>query len=273
MHDEMQAMIRRFRSGTTVTNRIKNIQQPRGGYIHPKMLQDSVRDDGKTLCEENIHPSIAGLAVDYLTRYIITKDPGDAFRIPLKGGHRANKEDEVRGYISKIKGLDDDSIENACRACLFDSYFRAGIPPSIEPSQMNVDRCTCGNIRIMVNRSQAFLEEYGPITESGPGFPGGYTDTVCSGDGDFLTVDTIWDFKVSKNPPTKNHTLQLAMYYIMGKHSRDRNFNTVTKIGIFNPRLNIVYTLDMGSVPRETMRAIETDVIGYKGSECLYRCR
>ena len=40
-------------------------------------------------------------------------------------------------------------------------------------------------------------------------------------------------------------------------------------IGIFNPRLNIVYTLDMSEVPKETMRWIEVWVIGYKESECI----
>ena len=93
--------------------------------------------------------------------------------------------------------------------------------------------------------------------------------TSPRGDGDYLTESTIWDFKVSKNIPTKEHTLQLAMYYIMGKHSTDSHFDTVRNIGIFNPRLNIVYALDMSKVPKETMRRIEIKVIGYEESECI----
>ena len=41
-------------------------------------------------------------------------------------------------------------------------------------------------------------------------FPGGYTSTITVGDGDFMTQDGIWDIKVSKNPPTKEHTLQVS---------------------------------------------------------------
>ena len=32
----------------------------------------------------------------------------------------------------------------------------------------------------------------------------------------------------------------------------------------FNPRLNSVYLLSMGSVPKDVIREIETDVIGYR---------
>ena len=47
-------------------------------------------------------------------------------------------------------------------------------------------------------------------------FEGGYTNIVSSGDGDYLTEDTLWDFKVSKEEPKSKYTLQLLMYYIMG---------------------------------------------------------
>ena len=45
-----------------------------------------------------------------------------------------------------------------------------------------------------------FWEDYGPIVKDGFTFePNGYTEIVNSGDGDYLTADTIWDFKVSKS--------------------------------------------------------------------------
>ena len=48
----------------------------------------------------------------------------------------------------------------------------------------------------MVLRSLAFIENYGPIIKDGFTFEGGYTDIVSSGDGDYLTENTLWDFKV-----------------------------------------------------------------------------
>lgn len=250
--------------GMSVTRKARSVKQPRGGYIHPQRLKMSTLSDGKELGPENIDPSIVGLAVDYLTRYIMGAELSEAFVISVMGGMKAGKAMEVAEFMAGIKGLDDESIENACRTCMFDSYYRAGKPPSMEPNQIHVDKQTCENIRTMVNRSKTFFEKYGPIIESGPSFPGAYTDVVKAGDGDYLTKDTIWDFKVSKNPPTKEQTLQLAMYYIMGKHSTNSNFESVTKIGIFNPRKNKVYTFDMNNLEIENYNLIEKNIIGYK---------
>ena len=70
----------------------------------------------------------------------------------------------------------------------------------------NPDSYTIQNIQTMVKRSVAFWDKYGPIVKDGFTFePYGYTQTVNSGDGDFLTRDTIWDFKVSKSKPTNRH--------------------------------------------------------------------
>ena len=69
----------------------------------------------------------------------------------------------------------------------------------------NPDSQTIENIRIMVNRSLEFWQKYGPVTVDGFTFEDeGYTETVDSGDGDYLTSDTMWDFKVSKSKLTKS---------------------------------------------------------------------
>lgn len=78
-----------------------------------------------------------------------------------------------------------------------------------------------------------------------------------------MTVDTLWDFKVSKAKPTNKHTLQLLMYWIMGQHSGQEIFKEIKYIGIFNPRLNTVYKLSLNSIPNEVIRRIEDEVICY----------
>ncbi len=116
----------------------------------------------------------------------------------------------------------------------------------------------------MVERSIKFWDEYGPITKDGFTFePSGYTNTVNAGDGDYLTFDTLWDFKVSKRKPTSKHTLQLIMYWIMGQHSGQKIFKNISKLGIFNPRLNTVYTIDINDIPQETIKIIEDEIICY----------
>lgn len=264
---------------SSVTNRIKEIKQPRGGYIKPSQFTENIYDDGKVLGEENVHASIIGLAVDYLTRFLSGVDITEAFRISIKGYQikmrlsgkdTLNKEQkkgiEIESLIKNIKGLDDSSIICACKAATYDVWLRnpAGAMRANGAEDINPDKQTIENIRIMVERSLLFWQTYGPVTIEGFTFEqDGYTHTVDSGDGDYLTADTMWDFKVSKTKPKSTHTLQLLMYWIMGQHSGKEEFKNITTLGMFNPRLNTVYRLNISEVPAEVIKIVEDEVICY----------
>lgn len=257
----------------SVTERIKNVKQPRGGYLKPSELLTIDLNDGKILNdEENIHASVIGMAVDYLTRFVMGANLEEAFKISIMGAGMAKKlgvntaEKEAKMYLSGIKGVDDNSIINACKMVTFDVWFRNPTAAMLSKNakETNPDKATIDNIRTMVERSVEFFKEYGPIIVDGFTFePNGYTAMVSSGDGDFLTVDTLWDFKVSKTKPTNKHTLQLLMYWIMGQHSGKEEYKSITKLGIFNPRLNTVYLFDVNKVPCVTIAEIEETVICY----------
>lgn len=70
----------------SVTKRIGEIKQPKGGYIKPSAFKKFEIHDGIVLNEnENIHSSIVGMTVDYLTRFIIGANLHDAFEVSLRG--------------------------------------------------------------------------------------------------------------------------------------------------------------------------------------------
>ena len=129
---------------------------------------------------------------------------------------------------------------------------------------------TISNIKILIDRSLNFFEEYGPILlddftyQALDGANGEYKNTVNKGDWYFITKDTLWDFKVSKKDLNSKQTLQLAMYLIMAKHSKKLFFDKIFKIGIFNPRLNVIYLFDMNNLSQKIIKKIETKVIRYK---------
>lgn len=249
----------------SVTQRIKAIKQPRGGYIKPKEFTETTLDDGIELNpNENIHASLVGLAVDYLTRLMTGTPADEAFYISLLGSDRVNERKNAEKLISKIKGLDDKSIINACKVVGYDVCFRAGIIGYKPVKEIQPDTETIENIRIMVNRCLAFWKEYGPVEVDGFTFEGGYTEIVSSGDGDYLTEDTLWDLKVSKEAPKNKYTLQLLMYYIMGCHSIHKEFQKIKRLGIFNPRLNKVYLLEIANISDEIIQEVSSEVIGYK---------
>lgn len=259
---------------SSVTQRIKEIKQPRGGYIKPSQFKITKIDDGKILNEqENVHASVIGLTVDYLTRFVMGADVLEAFKISCKGAEVAENVFKQKSTLKTaqkllegIKGIDNNSVINACKLVTYDAWYRnpmgAMLAKGVE--ETNPDFGTIENIKIMVERSIKFWEEFGPIIQDGFTFePNGYTDTVSTGDGDYLTVDTLWDFKVSKSKPNNKHTLQLLMYWIMGQHSGQKVYKYITRLGIFNPRLNVVYTLNLADIDTEIIKEIERDVICY----------
>lgn len=84
---------------SSVTGRISEIKQPRGGYIKPSQFEEITFNDGIELGEENLHGSIIGLVTDYLTRYSTGASVQDAFKI------------SIRGYEARIRLLGEQIIQ------------------------------------------------------------------------------------------------------------------------------------------------------------------
>ena len=276
-----------------VTGRISMIKQPRGGYLKPSAFQQVQFNDGISADEpENISPSVIGTVTDYLLRFVAGDEIRKAFCVPLAGAQTAQSYygNGKTDYLSTAgslaerinKSLDDDCIIAACKLVTFDGFAR-GLPSiAITPSEViNPDLITINHIRLFVQRGHVFLQEHGPVIETGFNFfspefidrehhpessifDGGYTPTVMEGEGDFLTADTLWDIKVLKNGILPKHTLQILMYWIMGQYSRQSMYKGITKIGIFNPRHNIAYWMDVSTIPHETIEEVENNVICYE---------
>lgn len=313
----------------SVTQRIRQVTQPRGGYINPKVMEvHFLGADGVVgmvdVTSENVYASLVGSAVDYLTRWCLDhKQPPDipaaeyVFKIPCAGASRLDRQlgttyakraaglcrliDESREFNPDVPSLPTrDAIVAAVELASFDVAFRAGVQAFNPDANTMPDEATIRHIDMMVERSLAFFRQYGPVLVDGFTTLGGYTETVNAGDGDFVTVDTLWDFKVSVNPPTSAHTLQLLMYWLMARRS-DWNWTPTwnwdhktpeadwrktwdldeyllenrawpddlhgpvpTHLGIYNPRLHAVYRLAVASIPAETIAEVSRDVIGYE---------
>ena len=250
----------------SVTRRIDKIKQPRGGYIRPKEFEITVLDGGgidELHPVENVSPSLVGMAVDYLTRFMSGTSAMGAFKISEMGSRVVQRKELFDQLLSNVKGLDDDSISAAVKLSGFDSAYRAGVMAYRPVQNINPNSDTVENIRTMVERSLRFLDQYGPKVMDGLTFEGGYTGYVSSGDGDFLTKDTLWDFKVSKKKLQSKYTLQLLMYWRMGLHSIHPEYKNVKYLGVYNPRMNVVYLLDVSKIPEDVISTVETEVIGY----------
>lgn len=215
----------------SVTNRINSIKQPKGGYLTSKDFTVIPLDMNFELSlNENIHASLIGTAVDYMTRFLNGKSLEDSFHYSLLGAKKLNMEEKAYSLLKNIKGTDDLSISSACKLVGFDVTFRRNPDFYRAPAHtINADIETLNNIRIMIDRSMSFFKKYGPVTLDGFTFEyDGYTSTINSGVVDYLTKDTRCVFKVSKNKPTSNNRLQILIYYLMGQVSNNKEYFETT---------------------------------------------
>lgn len=250
----------------SVTQRISKIKQPRGGYIKPKQFEQTMLDGGgidELHPKENVSPGLVGTVVDYLTRFMSGTSAEEAFKFSRMGADIVQQIDLFESLIPNVRGLDDDSIKAAVKLSRFDSAYRAGYIAYGPVKDITPDEYTIENIRVMVERSLRFFEQYGPKVLDGLTFEGGYTGYVATGDGDFLTNDTLWDFKVSKLKLQSKYTLQLLMYWRMGLHSIHPEYENVKYLGVYNPRMNVVYRLAVTDIPADVISTVEHEVIGY----------
>lgn len=266
----------------SVKQRIEQIHQPRGGYLPLSLFKTTSLDDQRILhTNENIHSSLVGSTVDYLSRWGMGTPLTSAFQTSLLGAKAydeccrrvlgacpAPEDTEFENahlLLSGMKGLDNQSIANACMLAGYDVCYRTGNIRHFKPvGTIQPDNHTLDNIRIMVERSFAFWDTCGPILKSGFSFENGYTDFITAAEADYLTHDTLWDFKTTIGKPKPQDTLQLLIYYIMGCHSQPSEFSSIKTLGIFNPRTNTVYAADISSIPQTVIDEVSRDVIGYQ---------
>ena len=221
-----------------ISDRIKQVQQPEGGYIPLKMLKvEPVDEDVDTLNpEENVSPYLINSAVNYMARFMMGGMPAKyIFGHPISVARRIGGDTlALKAYdLAKtgIKGLDDESIINAVKLSEFDACFFAGAESYQPIEEINPDEATIQNVRTMVERSLHFRDAYAskwPMPE------------------------TLWDLKVSKSRPTEAQTLQLLIDWLEGFW-----FRNVEYLGIYNPRLNEVYRIRIDNIPRSVMFEVD----------------
>lgn len=249
----------------TVTQRIRMIQQPAGGYIPVSAMSiKQYRDKFSLNSKENISANYVGLAVDYLTRFRVTGNVKEVFDIPILGAkilfHYYGMRKEFMHCVELLESVKAGDISLAVQLTAYDDIYRAGI---IDLPTLLPDEATIENIKIMVNRGVSFLKRFSEI-KTGLTFEGGYTNIVVNGDCDYVTDNSLIDFKVLRGNVTNNHTLQILMYYLIGLHSiHSSEFQKVKWLALFNPRKNVVYYINVRRIPEVVIDEVSRKVIGY----------
>ena len=268
---------------SSITARIKEVEQPYGGYLKTSSFTIKKLQGDGVMQSENITPVLVNTTVRYLSRALVTGNKRMAFAQLLRGAEKCEKLDTAKELMSHIKGLDTESVIFMCRLASFDVWITS--PASAQFTKpiscINPDNNTVQNIKTLVRRTLMFMDEYGPIMVfDGKYQPdsydreeyfnllygksnnfGGYTATVNSGSNDFCTKDTIWNYHISWVRASSKQTLKILMNYIMAKDSGQKEYKDINNLGIYNPRLNMIWTCPVSSIPKETIQKVREEVL------------
>lgn len=252
---------------TSVIQISKRTRQPRGGYLKVSEM-DAIRFDDMKILHNRRHPDVSlkiiALAVDYLTHVNLGFDKKDIFLVSLMGAKMVDEHKEALNLLDEINRLEDTSIINACKLAGYDAAYRTGKDRFQGISELNPGLETIEDIRVMVKRSLDFFERTGPILQNSVTFESAYTGKVRTGEVDFLTEDAMWDLKILKHPVRQEDTLQILIYYLLGLESiHKEEFEKIKTIGIYNPRINIVYAIDVSKIDEKTRQKVYENVMGY----------
>lgn len=120
--------------GLPVTLRVRQVVQPRGGWLPVGCLARRFLGDPMTLRpRENRSPAAVGLAVDYLTRLMCGDDPRDAFQVSVAGAVEVGMDGDALTLLERIHGLDDASVRSALDLVRYDQTVRRGSPAPPPP--------------------------------------------------------------------------------------------------------------------------------------------
>lgn len=251
----------------------RRIDWSMNSYTHPKWLKvppfdDNVEGSDVLNPVENVSSVLVDAVVDCMARFALGVSVEKAFSMPLRYFQANRGGSETSDLMNTIQGLDDRSIINAVKLFRFADYddrFGIGHLPfseGIEP-----DEATIQNVRMMVERSLRFFKPRGPEWWNGK-MPEGFTLAresfvpVRIPAGDAMLPDTCWDLKASESCPTTYDVLRLIMYRFIGICSdRAWLFRDIPYLGVYNPRLNEAYRINVGDISEDMIAEVEGCVI------------
>jgi hypothetical protein len=242
--------------------------QPRGGYLPASKYFSKAGGFMGSLSlvsneQENLHNIIVGLAVEHTFKYVMTNRSDIAFKSALRGASKAGLTSKAQSVMSEFDGSLVSLVRTACKMSGFDVCSSKSMEHYSKVDKIVPSSATIENIRIMVDRLYKFYSGIGTV-EFDASLKGSYTDKIRSGGINWISNGILWDFKVTKNAPSKEDTLQSLIRYIMGQKSYDFRIHVVEELGIANPRTGLLYFCKVRDIEAEIIESVSREVIGYK---------
>lgn len=247
--------INRKKLNMSYTLAIKQIKQPRGGYISSKLFSPNEYDIVESLIEiENPrHSSDLATTIENLSYWLSGINIFKIWRnIPLN-----YKSLNSLSILIHSSDINSEVIRAAHNLSVLDLDY-----------ELTDNEITY--IKNLTNRTIEFLCSINPISFAKPFFSWETVNNraknshsiTAEGEIDFMTEDTIWDIKVYKSSPLNaQNKLQVITYYLAGLHSDQSHlFKRIKYLGIYNPKSNISYKLPISSITNSIVEEIEKNL-------------
>lgn len=256
----------------SVTQRIKQVTQPYGGYLPKKLFKYHKFPTPKIKYDKSVATTV-GLVVDYLSRYMVSSfsydryGPSKAFHISILGSRLAGKEKEIKFLLKNVnRNLDDKCIISACKIVQYDCYVR-GTQFTRVNEEIEINSETIIAIREMVYRVVSILKNNTQkLLKFELTFPCCQDQIVKQGDADFLTDDTLWDIKVTDKVFDSKYSLQILMYYLKSLRS-SKKYTEIKYLALYSPLTDEIYYINVNDISNKIKYEINNQVFGFKLSD------
>lgn len=257
-------------------------------YLPASLFEDIILNDGVKLDdkEDSKKGSSIGTTIDYLCRYLHTKDKNIVWQSVLEQGERSIKFknqnqnnhfadnniemlSKVEVLLELVNNLTYESVQAAFKLTMF---MNASKTISQYSFDLNIDEDyltteETNNIIIMTKRVLLLWNKFGTPKEIGYMFKESIDGAAVGGvELDFYTDDTLWDIKTIRGNPKskKNYRTQIINYYLVGLHSEKRDdFKNIKYLAFFNPRTNVINRVLISDIPIKNIHLYEDNFIHY----------
>ena len=254
---------------------VNNVKQPTFGSLVPTKLvfESTYEDDFKLPKKTKISSEIIDVAVNCLTKYLLSTNIKQAFRVPLLGAKiyaynkTKNKEkyQEILNGLTLINGLNKQSIYVAINLAQFEGLFSKAPIFFKKVETIDVTDDVYDLVYALIKRNIRFFEEHGPVGKISFDFLDGKPENIANASLDLITRDAIWNLNSTKKFPDEQQRLLLVLHYVMFKHCPEGVSKDLKTLGIFDARANTSYTIETKDLPYKLLTKIEK-LCGYEKS-------
>lgn len=243
----VQARRKKMQRWKFVRGRAEQASQPRGGLL-PLARFDRIELGGVplTLNTETGNSGTIASAVELLARWDLAEDPRantTAYDAALEAIRAVRRGEHTESGPGRVAAMARQWNEN------YDAFEEMEWLDSEDDSDE-----TFAHINEMRARVSRWFERFGR-----PVRPGTWAVNSerfhLDGHIDFVTADTIWDLKVSVTAPSSRDVLQLLLYWVAFCDDPE-NVYEITHLGIYNPRMDIVWRIAVAAVPPDVIATV-----------------